>query len=209
MPKESLCIRVPKVHGEKTITLATRLGLADSELEIQKDESHVYVPFVRQPSEQEKSTLTKQTPDALFGVRVFQERKRPTRTLMELLENQLPSNLLATLPKALDVIGDIAIIEIPSELKTHENLIGEAVLKKHRNVRTVLSKAGAVTGTYRLREFNVIAGDSRTTTIHKEFGCAYYLDVAKAYFSPGFPTNTKEWLHSFKEAKPSWTCSLA
>jgi tRNA (guanine37-N1)-methyltransferase len=48
----------------------------------------------------------------------------------------------------------------------------------------VLGKAGAVSGTYRLREFEVIAGERRTATVHKEFGCEYYVDVAKAYFSP-------------------------
>jgi tRNA (guanine37-N1)-methyltransferase len=184
MPRESFCIRVPKIHGEKTIALTNRLGLADRELEIQKDESHIYVPFVRQPSEQEKSELTKQTSDMLFEVRVFQERKRPEKNLAELLENQLPPHLLTSLPKALDIIGDIAVIEVPPELKTYETLLGEAILKRYRNVRTVLAKAGAISGTYRLRQFNVIAGEPRTTTVHKEFGCAYNVDVAKAYFSP-------------------------
>jgi tRNA (guanine37-N1)-methyltransferase len=41
-----------------------------------------------------------------------------------------------------------------------------------------------VGGTYRLREFTVIAGEPRTETVHKEYGCQYYVDVAKAFFSP-------------------------
>ena len=57
-------------------------------------------------------------------------------------------------------------------------------MKTHKNVRTVLAKAGAVSGTFRLRELSVIAGEPRTDTIHKEHGCRYYVDVAKAYFSP-------------------------
>ncbi|MCX8153164.1 MAG: methyltransferase, partial [Candidatus Bathyarchaeota archaeon] len=39
-------------------------------------------------------------------------------------------------------------------------------------------------GTYRLREFKVIAGEHKTTTVHKEYGCKYHVDIAKAYFSP-------------------------
>jgi tRNA (guanine37-N1)-methyltransferase len=35
-----------------------------------------------------------------------------------------------------------------------------------------------------LREFEVISGEPRTDTVHKEFGCKFYVDVAKAYFSP-------------------------
>ena len=88
------------------------------------------------------------------------------------------------LPRALDTIGNIVIIEIPPELKAYASLIGEAVLKTHSNVRTVLAKAGAVSGTYRLRELAVIAGEPKMDTVHKEHGCRYYVDVAKAYFSP-------------------------
>jgi tRNA (guanine37-N1)-methyltransferase len=54
----------------------------------------------------------------------------------------------------------------------------------HKNVRTVLKKASAISGTYRLREFKIVAGEHRTTTIHKEYGCQFAVDVAKAYFSP-------------------------
>jgi tRNA (guanine37-N1)-methyltransferase len=48
----------------------------------------------------------------------------------------------------------------------------------------VLTKAGAVSGTYRLRGFEVIAGENKTATVHKEYGCKYHVDIAKAYFSP-------------------------
>jgi len=96
----------------------------------------------------------------------------------------LPPHLLASLPRALDIVGDIAIIEIPAELKAHERLIGEAILIVHKNVRTVLAKAGAVSGTYRLRGFEVVAGENKTVTIHKEYGCKYHVDITKAYFSP-------------------------
>ena len=77
-----------------------------------------------------------------------------------------------SLPRALDTVGDIAIIEIPPELNAHASLIGEAILKTHKNMRTVLAKAGAVSGTYRLRELAVIAGEPKTTTVHKEHGCS-------------------------------------
>jgi tRNA (guanine37-N1)-methyltransferase len=39
-------------------------------------------------------------------------------------------------------------------------------------------------GEYRLRELVFIAGEDKTVTVHKEFGCTYKVDVAKAYFSP-------------------------
>ncbi len=103
---------------------------------------------------------------------------------MQVLENNLPPHLLSSLPKALDVIGDIAIIDIPSDLELYKKVIGEAILQTHRNIKTVLAKAGAISGTYRVREYDFIAGEQKTRTVHKEFGCQYHVDVAKAYFSP-------------------------
>jgi tRNA (guanine37-N1)-methyltransferase len=184
MLKESVCLKIPKTEGEKTLAIANRLHLTDKSLQIQRDADSLHLPLARMPEENEIALLKAQIPDLQFEIHVFPEKKLPEKTLPEILADQLPPHLLASLPKALDVVGDIAIIEIPPELEPHQNAIGEAILKTHRNIRTVLAKAGAVTGTYRLRDFKVIAGESRTTTLHREYGCSYYVDVAKAYFSP-------------------------
>jgi tRNA (guanine37-N1)-methyltransferase len=184
MPVKSLCIKVPKIKGEKTLIVANKLEIRNRELEIQKNAHFIFIPLTRQPSEKEVATLKTQVPDFQLATRAFPERKHPAKTLAEVLSNQLPPNLLDSLPRALDTVGDIAIIEIPPELNAHASLIGEAILKTHKNMRTVLAKAGAVSGTYRLRELTVIAGEPRTATVHKEHGCTYYVDAAKAYFSP-------------------------
>jgi tRNA (guanine37-N1)-methyltransferase len=184
MPTKSLCIKVSKTHGEKTLKLTGKLELRNRELEIQKNAHFIYVPLTRQPSETELATLKTQVPAFQLVTRVFPKRKQQAKTVSEVLGNQLPPSLLASLPRALDTMGDIAVIEIPPELNAHASIIGEAVLKTHNNVRTVLAKAGAVSGTYRIRELAVIAGEPKTTAIHKEHGCRYYVDAAKAYFSP-------------------------
>jgi tRNA (guanine37-N1)-methyltransferase len=184
MPETSLCIKVKKNHGEKTLALANKLRITNRALKIHQNTEYIYVPLIRQPEKNELAKLRAQVPDFELANSVFTKKKQQRKTLVEILENQLPPHLLASLPRALDIIGDIAIIEVPAELKAHENLIGEAILKTHRNVRTVLAKVGAVTGTYRLRSFEVIAGEHRTSTVHKEYGCQFHVDVSKAYFSP-------------------------
>jgi tRNA (guanine37-N1)-methyltransferase len=184
MSKTALCIAVPKIYGEKALTLVNKLGISDRTLEIQRGERQIFIPLVRQPEEKELSTLKKQVPEFQLSTKGFTEKKQEKKTLAEVLEKHLPPHLLASVPRALDIVGDIAIIEIPPDLKAHENLIGEAVLKTHKNIRTVLAKASAVSGTYRLREFKVIAGENRTSTVYKEYGCTYQVDIAKAYFSP-------------------------
>jgi len=184
MSASSLCIKVTKINGEKTIILASKLGIVNRKFEIRKNRNHIYVPIIQQPKEKELSILKAQVPGFQLATNVFTQKKQQRRSLAQVLENRLPQHLLASLPRALDIVGGIAIIEIPAELKAYERLIGEAILTVHKNVRTVLAKAGAVSGTYRLREFKVIAGEDKTATIHKEYGCKYHVDIAKAYFSP-------------------------
>ena len=185
---KSLCIKAKKKHGEKTLVLANKLGLTNRELKIQHDADHLYIPLIRKPEEDELAKLETRLPEFELTTKVFTKKKTQPKTLHQVLENQLPPNLLAALPRALDVIGEIAVIDIPPELKTHKHAIGEALLETHKNVRTVLAKVGAVSGTYRLRELELIAGENRTTTVHKEHGCQYHVDVSSAYFSPRLST---------------------
>lgn len=183
MSQRSTCLKTPKQQGQKTLALVTKLGIINKDLEIGKDDKSVYVPLVGRPSRDVIKSLKESVPECRFSTHVFAEKKQEA-SLADLLAGKLPGNLLASLPHSADIVGDIAITEIPSELDKYRQAIGEAILKANKNVHTVLAKAGAVSGTYRLRNYAVIAGESKTETIHKEYGCRYYVNVAKAYFSP-------------------------
>jgi len=184
MPKRSTCIKVPKICGEKTIALANEMKIADKELEIKKDDCFIYVPIHQKPSEAMLKTLKHQVSSMQISTSSFQEKPKRASTYSELLDGKIPKRLQASLPHSTDIIGDIAIIELSPELQEHKKSIGEAILRASKNVRTVLAKAGAVSGTYRLREFEIIGGEPKTATVHKEHGCQFFVDVAKAYFSP-------------------------
>ena len=54
----------------------------------------------------------------------------------------------------------------------------------HTNVKGVYSKAGPVSGEERIRPLKHLAGEARTSTIHKEFGCSFKVDIARAFYSP-------------------------
>jgi tRNA (guanine37-N1)-methyltransferase len=82
-----------------------------------------------------------------------------------------------------DIIGDIAIIEIPETLSKHETRIGEALLGVHKNLKTILKKLGPMEGEFRVRKVKCIAGEDKTVTLYRESGVAMELDVAKVYFS--------------------------
>lgn len=89
---------------------------------------------------------------------------------------------------AFEIIGSrekaVAIVEIPEEMKDMEKEIAEEIMKRHKNVRSVLAKAGERKGELRLREYKLIAGEEDTEVIHKEYGYLLKLDPRKVYFSP-------------------------
>ncbi len=186
MLKESPCIKVPKKDGENTLALVRKLGIYDKTLQIVKNSQAgiLYIPLTRKPTDSELSRLKAELPELQLSTHFFTEKTRQEKNLIDLLDDQLPPHLLASLPRALDIVGDIAIIEIPPELEPYKVLVGEAVLKMHRNLKTVLAKVGAISGIYRLRRVEYLVGENKTETIHKEYGCSYYVDVTKAYFSP-------------------------
>ena len=196
-----MCVKVSKIEGEKTIILARKLKILNQDLEILSDEKFVYVPLTGQPSEHVLDTVKQQVASPEVTSRFFPERRKGKKSVLELLEDKFPPHLLASLPRAVDVVGDIAIVEIPPEHDSNRALIGEAVLQTYQNVHTVLAKAGPISGAYRLREFDVIAGEAKTETVHKEYGCEYYVDVAKVYFSPRLSYEHKRVTSLVKEGE--------
>lgn len=181
---KSVCLKIPKAYGEKAIILTKKLDILNRNLMIQRIEDHIYIPLIGKPLPVHVKEFKKAFPTFKISLRKFPTKvKRPIK-IIDILEDKLPPHLLASLPHAIDFIGDIAIIELPPELESHKPLIGEAILNAHKRVSTVLAKSSAVEGVFRLRKFEVIAGQSKTETVHREHGCSYYVDVAKTYFSP-------------------------
>jgi tRNA (guanine37-N1)-methyltransferase len=184
MPRPSICIKVPKSQGEKTLIIATKFGLADKSLVIQRGHDYLCIPLVREPQGIELTTLKSQIPKFMLHIDVFSEKDIPPETFTQVLQDQLPPEMRAKVPKAFDIIGDIVIIDIPSQLKAYQSIIGQAILKTQKKVKTVLAKASDIGGIFRVRDYDHIAGEYITQTIHREFGCQYHVDIAKAYFSP-------------------------
>lgn len=83
-----------------------------------------------------------------------------------------------------DVVGDIAILKPPRDSQRNTQSIANTVLCRHRNVKTVLLQTSPVKGELRLRHLRYVAGENKTVTLHKEFGCIFAVDVEKCYFSP-------------------------
>jgi tRNA (guanine37-N1)-methyltransferase len=106
------------------------------------------------------------------------------KRLKTLLSEVLPPEEISHIYNSYDIVGDIAIIRLTEESRKYSQIIADTIMKVHKNVRTVLAQTSSVHGDYRLRKLEHIAGEKRTTTVHKESGCLFLVDVDKCYFSP-------------------------
>jgi tRNA (guanine37-N1)-methyltransferase len=180
----TVCLKVPKDLGEKVISLAHKLDIVDKTLFIERQTDHLWIPLVRTPNETETAQLKALAPHLMLSDENFALKRPVEETLTQVLERQLPPNLYSNIPHSLDIVGDVAVIEISPELSSYREIIGQAILKTHKNIKCVHAKAGAISGVYRIRDLSYVAGENRTQTIYNEYNCQYHVDMAKAYFSP-------------------------
>jgi tRNA (guanine37-N1)-methyltransferase len=82
-----------------------------------------------------------------------------------------------------EVVGSIAIIRMPAASENTQD-VANAIMSIQRSVKTVLVQVGPVVGDFRLRRLEHVAGENKTSTIHRESGCLFSVDVEKCYFSP-------------------------
>ena len=113
------------------------------------------------------------------------------RSLEDALVDELPANIMESIPKSYDVIGKIAIVEFDrfntlniDKSSFYKKEVAKAIVKVNKGVEVVYEKKSEVKGKYRLKELQLIFGEDNSETIHKENNCTFKLDVKKTYFTP-------------------------
>ncbi len=116
---------------------------------------------------------------------------RKPRSLRDALRGKFSDEEIASMVSSFDIIGDIAIIQIPYSLEGRSKEIADALMEVHKNVKVVCQKVGARQGVYRVAPLKVISGENRFVTTYREHGVRMKVDVLKAYFSPRLATERK------------------
>ena len=167
-------LKVPRKLGEKTRQELMAGGMLDDDYPISSEGGFIYLPLAAGADPGQKFEIVE---------REAQKREMPPKNLADALSGLLNETERDALIASFDIIGDIAIVEIPEGLEPKEKEIGEALLRVHKNVRTVLKKLGPMEGEFRVRRLGFLAGENRTETTYRENGVPMKLDVAQVYFS--------------------------
>lgn len=156
-------LKVPKREGEKVRQLLLQKGLLLPHYRVLRDETFLYFPIK----------------DGIPGYEVVERDFQEKVVRVEPLTKYGLSSF--------DVIGDIAIVDIPEELHDKREEIARALLTR-KPIRTVLEKSSHVQGEFRTREFEYVMGEQKSETIHREYGLKLKVDVNAVYFNPRLAT---------------------
>ena len=118
--EERSCLKVPKRLGARGIFVARALKLLDRRLIVRKEDDFVIIPLSRDPTAEDLTALRGKLQNIVISTYRFDE-KRQNESLYEVIVGIIPSQLLMKVPRSMDIIGHVAIIEVPSELEDYKN----------------------------------------------------------------------------------------
>jgi len=186
-PKKSsrrISLRVPKKLGEKAVRTLANLKLIDRDFRIESSKVSLFIPLAKRPGPAELRDLKDEFGAAVLTEHSFHRKVSRPRNLVDALKDRLPRGLLKDLPSSYDIIGDIAVLDLPASLSSYESVLANGIQEVNKNVRVVLAKAGAIMGVERILPTRHLAGENRTETLQRESGCLFKVDIAQAYYSP-------------------------
>lgn len=159
------CAKVPIQEIQKARSVLS----VSTEYPIQKDKTHAYIP------------ITKKTTKYPVVTKSIQKKER--KNFKEEVTAILTKKEKEAFVGAYDVVGTIAIMEIPEMLVKKEKKIAKTLLECVSSVKTVVKKASIHEGELRLQKYTYLAGEKTFVTTHKENGCRLTLDINKVYYS--------------------------
>lgn len=170
------CIKAKFEDAERIRKELSHRGILSKEYKVMRDKKYVYFPILK---EVKGYTLTNKN----------LEKSSKEISLKEALQTKLSAQELEKIKTSMDVIGDIAILEIDESLRKKSSLIANTLLSTHKKIKTVVRKSGEHHGVFRIQDYEYLAGKKTFETVHKENGVLFFLDIRKAYFSPRLSTD--------------------
>lgn len=167
----SVGVRVKAKNAERTKKRLLDLAILDKNLKVKSEEGYVLFPVLK-------------TVDGFELVDAEFEEIPEKKGLRDWLSEFLTTDEMEKVRTSFDIIGDIAIVEVPDELEKWGEKIGESLLEVHKHLKSVYKKSSKVKGEERLRELTHLAGEKKTVTFYREHGCVFKVDVEKTFFSP-------------------------
>ncbi len=182
------CVKVPLKQLNDTRLKLMENGQMNMDYKIKAADEYGYIPLNEDVGGYEIVDID------------LEPMKKVPQNFSEILKDELTPDEIENLRTSFDTIGDIVILEIPDDLLSKKQIIGEAALKFTKK-QAIYMKKSAIKGTIRIRDLEFLAGTDDSVTIHKEHGARLKLDVKEVYFSPRLATERIRVSNSIKEGE--------
>ncbi|MFP4523179.1 MAG: class I SAM-dependent methyltransferase [Candidatus Woesearchaeota archaeon] len=185
------CIRVLKQEAQEAKKYLLDNAMLNHEFRVVKDKEHIYFPVLKSYEGKWETCEC----DAKKSVR----EELVVIPFKDALAKILTNEELALAKTAYDVVGTIAIIEVPDELLSKDVKIATALLNSHPYIKTVLRKDGIHQGVFRSQSMKFLAGIDTRIAEYKENNCRLRVDVQDVYFSARLSTERKRIAQQVKK----------
>tara|TARA_Y100000310_G_scaffold290477_1_gene317705 strand:+ start:1092 stop:1958 length:867 start_codon:yes stop_codon:yes gene_type:complete len=102
--------------------------------------------------------------------------------------------------RAFDVLGSIAIVRFPKDFKLKDKKeFAQSLLKKQKQIKTVLEKKGKIKGRLRKIQTHHLAGEKTKEVLYKENNCFFRFNIDSTYFSPRLSNERKDIASKIKK----------
>ncbi|MFH1240080.1 MAG: class I SAM-dependent methyltransferase family protein [Candidatus Diapherotrites archaeon] len=188
MNDEAFGIKVRKKRAQKLKEYLTEIKLIDFSLRPNTSENHIIFPLLKLPSLKERMQILAKGKSLSILKQKFTSQKKKPLSLKDSLENKLTKTELDSLITSFNVLGNVAIIEIPDALKEKEKIIANSLLEINKNIESVCKISSAHSGKYRTQKVTLLAGKKLSNVFYKESGSVFEIELGKVFFSPRLST---------------------
>ncbi len=185
----SFAVKIEKKLTQKTLELLDSINYRNKNLKLKQVGNVIIIPLQKNIDFTNlNGTLNKLKIKFEVTSENFLPFKKSNISFKERLKDKLTKKEFSSLITSFNIIGDIAVIEIPKILEKKEKIIANALMQSNNAIKVVCKKSGITSGKFRVYPVKVLLGENRTVSIYKESGCKFKVDIAKVFFSPRLAT---------------------
>ncbi|KAF9208292.1 tRNA(m(1)G37)methyltransferase [Haplosporangium sp. Z 27] len=118
-------------------------------------------------------------------------------TADEVLRTILPEDIIDEAPSSFTTVGHIAHMNLKDEYLPYKHLIGQIIMDKNPNLRTVVNKTDSIDTTFRFFKMELLAGDDDMIALVHESGCKFKLDFSQVYWNSRLHTEHERLVKMF------------
>lgn len=178
----SLCVKVKKHDAQVAKLALLDNNLIDDKREPFHEEDCIYFPVLDDTQLDVKTSLN--VDFELVDGKCPASRKKRKANLATLLAEVLPKAVADKIPRAFNIVGDIAVLELDDELFSFKDVIAEKLRELHPFLKSIYMKRSARSGDFRTNTLELIWGIDDPETIHLENGFRFRVNVKDAFFDP-------------------------